>query len=226
MRPWEQLLAAAFRALFRHTVRRGLRGVWVRGALPEGAFVLASNHHSWWDSYLLPVLFWSAQKSFKIVVGERRLREFAFFRHLDTVSAARPRDALRVLAQSEVLVVFPEGELRPPGALGELNKGVVWFAEKAGVPVVPVASRVALRGHEFAEAYLVFGEPLEPDLNLLRGRLEKMLAELDHQIRTAPAEAPLPGFELRVSGRKSTHERMAGWGAALGKLTDGGQRNQ
>ncbi len=221
MRPWERLLAAFFRALFGRSVRRGLRGVWVRGGLPEGAFVLASNHHSWWDSYLLPVLFWSARRPFKIVVGERRLREFAFFRHLDTVSAAKPREGLRALAHGEVLIVFPEGELRPPGALGELNKGVVWFAERAGVPVVPVASRVALRGHEFAEAYLAFGEPLGPDLNRLRLQLEQMLTELDHQIRTAPAEEPLPGFERRIAGRQSTHERMAGWGAALGKLTGG-----
>jgi len=220
MHPWERLLSASFKALFRRTVQRGLRGVWVRGELPRQACVLASNHHSWWDSYLLPVLLWGAGRPFRVVVGERRLREFAFFRHLNTVSAARPRDALKVLAQGQVLVVFPEGELRPPGPLDELGRGAVWFAEKAGVPVVPVASRVVLRGHEFAEAYLVFGEAIGPDLNLLRERLEQMLAELDRQIRTSSAEEPLPGFELRLAGRKSTHERMAAWGVALGKLTE------
>lgn len=218
MRPWEQVLATSFKVLFRRTMQRGLRGVWVRGELPGQTCVLAGNHHSWWDSYLLPVLLWGAGRPFRIMVGERRLREFAFFRHLDTVSAARPRDALKVLAQGRVLVVFPEGELRPPGPLGELNKGVVWFAQKAGVPIVPVASRVALRGHELAEAYLVFGEAIGPDLNLLQERLQEMLAALDGQIRTAPAEEPLPGFTLRLAGRKSTHERMAAWGAALGKL--------
>lgn len=218
MRHWERLLSLAFKALFRRTVRRGLRGVWVQGGLPVKACVLAGNHHSWWDSYLLPVLLWGAGRPFKIVVGERRLREFAFFRHLDTVSAARPRDALRALAQGDVLVVFPEGELRPPGRLGELNRGAVWLAERAGVPLVPVASRVVLRGHELAEAYLVLGEPMGPDLGLLQERLEEMLAELDGQIRTAPAEEPLPGFTLRLAGRKSTHERMAAWGAALSKL--------
>lgn len=218
MRPWERLLSLAFKALSRRTVQRGLRGVWVQGGLPAKACVLAGNHHSWWDSYLLPVLLWGAGRPFKIVVGERRLREFAFFRHLDTVSAARPRDALRALAQGDVLVVFPEGELRPPGRLGELNRGAVWLAERAGVPLVPVASRVVLRGHELAEAYLVLGEPMGPDLGLLQERLEEMLAELDGQIRTAPAEEPLPGFTLRLAGRKSTHERMAAWGAALGKL--------
>ena len=218
MRPWERLLSVAFKALFRRTVQRGLRGVWVRGALPGPACVLAGNHHSWWDGYLLPVLLWGAGRPFKIVVGERRLQEFAFFRRLDTVSASKPREALAALGRGEVLIVFPEGELRPPGPLGGLNRGVVWFAERAGVPVVPVASRVVLRGHELAEAYLVFGAPIEPDLRLLREQLERMLAELDDQIRTAPAEEPLPGFELRLAGRRSTHERMAAWGAALGKL--------
>lgn len=218
MRPWERVLSLAFKALFRRTVQRGLRGVWVRGVLPAQTCVLAGNHHSWWDGYLLPVLLWGAGRPFRIVVGERRLREFVFFRHLEAVSAARPRDGLRALAQGEVLVVFPEGELRPPGSLGELNKGVVWFAQKAGVPIVPVASRVVLRGHELAEAYLVLGEPMGPDLGLLRERLAEMLAELEGQICTAPAEEPLPGFELRLAGRKSTHERMAAWGVALGKL--------
>lgn len=218
MRPWEQLLSLTFKALFCRTVQRGLRGVWVRGGWPGQACVLAGNHHSWWDSYLLPVLFWRAGQPFRIVVGERRLREFVFFRHLDTVSAAKPRDGLATLKRGEVLIVFPEGELRPPGPLGELNRGVVWFAERAGVPVVPVASRVVLRGHELAEAYLVFGAPIEPDLKLLHEQLEQMLAELDDQIRTAPAEEALPGFELRLAGRRSTHERMAAWGTALGKL--------
>jgi 1-acyl-sn-glycerol-3-phosphate acyltransferase len=219
MRPWQRLLVMAFRALFRRTVVRGLRGVWVRGALPQTTCVLSSNHHSWWDSYLLPVLLSDVGKPFRVMVGERRLREFAFFRYLETVSAARPRDALKALAQGQVLVVFPEGELRPPGPLDGLDRGVVWFAEKAGVPIVPVASRVVLRGHEFAEAYLVFGEPIGPSLPLLRERLEQMLAELDSQIRSTPPEEPLPGFELRLAGRKSTHERMAAWGVALGKLT-------
>lgn len=212
MRPWERLLRVVFRALFRHTVQRGLRGVWVQGDLPGQVCVLAGNHHSWWDGYLLPVLFWEARKPFKIVVGERRLQEFSFFQYLDTISASKPREALHKLKHGEVLIVFPEGELRAPGSMGVLSKGTVWFAEKAGVPIVPVASRVVLRGHESAEAYLVFAEPIEPDLDLLYQRLDRMLADLDNQIRTVPAETALPGFKLMIAGRKSTHEPMAWWG--------------
>ncbi|WP_295403339.1 lysophospholipid acyltransferase family protein [Meiothermus sp.] len=222
LRPTHWLLRLGFHLLFRRSLRRGLRGVWIRGGLPGGACVLASNHHSWWDSYLLPVLLSRSGRPFRVVVGEARLREFPFFRYLETVPANRPREALRALGRGEVLVLFPEGELRPPGALGELRPGAVWLARKAGVQVVPVASRVVLRGHEFPEAYLVFGEPVEPELDLLGRALGEALGLLDDLVRTSPAEEPLPGFSLALPGRRSTHERMARWGAWLGRLVGGG----
>lgn len=218
-RPWEILLERLLVALFRRTVRQGLRGVWVRGELPAGPWVLAANHHSWWDSYLLPVLLERWGGDFRIIVSDRRLREFGFFRLLGALEASRPRRALFALQRKEALVVFPEGELRPPGGLGSLHRGAVWLAEKAEVPLVPVAVRVVMRGQEFPEAYVVFGEPLRADLEGLERTLSRMLSELDGQIGTAPAEEPLAGFRLALAGRKSTHERMAFWGPALARLT-------
>jgi 1-acyl-sn-glycerol-3-phosphate acyltransferase len=222
LRPVHRLLRYGFHLLFGRSLRRGLRGVWTRGALPEGACVLASNHHSWWDSYLLPVLLSRSGRPFRVMVGEPRIREFPFFGYLETVSAARPREALRALGRGEALLVFPEGELRPPGPLGALRPGAVWLARRAGVGLVPVASRVVLRGHEFPEAYLVFGEPVEPEPGLLGRALGEALGFLDELVRTSPAEAPLPGFSLALPGRRSTHERMARWGAWLGRLVGGG----
>lgn len=180
--------------------------------------VLAANHHSWWDSYLLPVLLERGGREFRILVSDRRLREFGFFRRVGALEASRPRRALSALKRKEAVIVFPEGELRPPGGLGPLHRGAVWLAEKAEVPLVPVAARVVMRGQEFPEAYLVFGEPLKPDLRGLEHTLSRMLSELDEQIRTAPPEEPLPGFHLALSGRKSTHERMAFWGQALARV--------
>lgn len=216
--PRYQLLYGLFRWLFRRTVRGGLRGVWLRGALPQGGAVLAANHHSWWDAYVLPVLLFGQPQGFGVVMGEARLSEFGFFRELGGISASRPRLALAALKRGETLLIFPEGELRSPGGLGPLNEGAAWLARKAGVPLVPVAIRVVLRGQEFPEAYLEVGPPLPPETERLSQALQEMLADLDRGLRTAPAEEPLPGFRPVLKGRLSTHERMAGWGAALRRL--------
>ena len=37
----------------RSSVRRDLAGVWVYGPVPTGGAILAPNHQSWWDGYLL-----------------------------------------------------------------------------------------------------------------------------------------------------------------------------
>lgn len=218
-RPWEALLAGLLAALFRRTVRRGLRGVWVQGELPAGPWVLAANHHSWWDAYVLPVLLDHWRVRFRIVVSDRRLAEFSFFRGLGALEASRVRQALYALRRKEALIIFPEGELHPPGRMGPLHRGAVWLAERARVPLLPVAVRVVLRGQELPEAYVVFGEPLAADLEGLERSLNRMLSDLDGQIGAALPEEPLPGFRLVLPGRKSTHERMALWGLALARLT-------
>ncbi|MER3481786.1 MAG: 1-acyl-sn-glycerol-3-phosphate acyltransferase [Meiothermus sp.] len=217
-RPWQQLLFFAFRLLFRRTVQNGLRGVWRRGEMPGGAFVLAANHHSWWDAYLLPVLLLHLQRDFSVIMTDKRLAEFGFFRFMGGIPASRPRQALSALKRGEVLLIFPEGELGPSGSLRPLSEGAVWLAEKAGVPVVPVATRVVLRGHEFPEAYVDIGAAIEPDGGRLRQVLSGMIAEMDVALRAAPAEQPLAGFISEIRGRKSTHERMAWWSSALAKL--------
>ena len=219
LRPYQRALEWFFKTNFRQTVQNGLRGVWLRGELPQGACVLAGNHHSWWDSYLMPVIYWRRKALIAIIVSDRRMAEFSFFPLLGAVAVSKPREALAALKFNQPLIIFPEGELRAPGSLGELNKGTVWFAQKAGVPLIAVASRVVNRGQEFPEAYLEFSTPISPDLESLRNTLNGMLERLDAQIRSEPAEQPLSGFRLEVPGRKSTHERMAFWSGLLTRMT-------
>jgi 1-acyl-sn-glycerol-3-phosphate acyltransferase len=222
LRPHQRALEWFFKTNFRQTVQSGLRGVWVRGEIPSQACVLAGNHHSWWDSYLMPVLYWRVGAIIAIIVTDKRMAEFSFFPLLGAVAVSKPREALTALKRNEPLIIFPEGELRAPGGLGELNKGTVWFAQKANVPLVAVASRVVNRGQEFPEAYLEFSAPISPDLETLRHTLDEMLKRLDTQIRSEPAEQPLSGFRLEIPGRKSTHERMAFWSEMLTRLTGRG----
>ena len=107
----------------------------------------------------------------------------------------------------DVVVIFPEGELRPPGPLGPLAEGATWLAEQARAPLMAVATRVVLRGHEFPEAYLDLGRVQD---GALEHRLSERLAALDDALRGADPRAPLPGYALAMGGTRSWEERLAG----------------
>ena len=52
----EGWIARALPLIIRRSLQKGLHGVWAKGdweALPPGGLVVAANHHSWWDGYLL-----------------------------------------------------------------------------------------------------------------------------------------------------------------------------
>jgi len=191
-------------------VRRGLRGVWLRGSFPGQACVLAANHHSWWDIYVWPVLLWKQGQPMRGLILDKSLKEFSFMRY-GALPASKPRLALRVLQQGITLLVFPEGQLLPPGKLGPLRGGAAWLAAKSASPLVPAVLRLVMRGQEFAEAYVWLGEPIEPSTQRLQATLAQMLDQLEQEIQAHDAETPLPGFALAIAGRKSTHERMAGY---------------
>ena len=209
-RPSNIAVHALFRFLFQRTVKRGLRGVWVRGNLPPEPCVLAANHNYWWDTYVWPVLLWNQGRVMRGLMLDRSLEGFKFMRY-GALPVSRPRLALRALQQGITLLVFPEGQLSPPGRLGALREGAAWLATKAGAPLVPAVSRIVLRGQEFAEAYVWIGERIAPDTARLEACLGQMLAQLDREIQSHDPEAPLSGFSLAIAGRKSTHERMAGY---------------
>ncbi len=213
------LVAAGLRALIRRSVRRELRGVWLRGGLPQGGAVLAPNHHSWWDGYVLGEVSWSCGQRINVLMDEVQLARFPFFRSLGVLGAGELRPALR-RAGSEWLWVFPEGHLNAPGRLGPLRPGAEWLARAANVPLVPVALRVVLRGQEHPEAYLRIGR-FTGDL---AGDLAGVLAALDADLAADDPEAPLPGYLRLTRGAASASEKAARAGWALGRLLDAWER--
>jgi 1-acyl-sn-glycerol-3-phosphate acyltransferase len=212
-------VAAGLRRGFGSMLRRGLRGVWWRGALPDGPFVWAANHHSWWDPFLASAVLDRARRPVCLLMAQDNLARFDFVRRLGVFGTGEPRRGLSYLDSGRVLVVYPEGELRPAGAVGPLADGAAWFARRAGVPLCPVAVRVVLRGHEVPEAYLSLaqvpssGAPGPTTAELAR-RLDAELAAVDRLVAAADPREPLPGFSRLLTGRRSWDERidaMAGW---------------
>lgn len=211
-----RVAAAALPGVVRRALKRGLKGVWHQGpALPAGAFVLAPNHHSWWDGYLAWALLGARGRAMSVVMDDAQLARFAFFRAHGALGRSETREALRRLARGEVLVIYPEGKLTPPGPPGPLQQGAAFFALRARVPLVAAGVRVVLRGAEKPEAYVNLAPLLAAEssrtalTDALAEALRVLLAETDALALENDPETPLPDFAPLLVGTSSTHERAA-----------------
>lgn len=201
--------------VIRLSLRRGLRGIYVRGSwdeLPQSGVLLAANHHSWWDPYLAWLIGQRLKRPLSGLMLTETVERFPFFRAHGALPKGAVREALRRLGRGELLILFPEGGIRVTGRVQQVEPGLAFLSRRAGVPVYPVAFRVTLRGAQYPEAFLLLGEPGAPEdigdaLNALLEKLETDLAEAD-------PETPLPGYTPWSEGTSSLHERVA-W---LGKL--------
>lgn len=118
-----------------------------------GAVILASNHLSFIDSVVIPLVVprrvrFLAKAEYFEGRGLRGRGMTAFFRLVDAVPVRRDgqRDSMAALqAAREVLRsgtafgIYPEGTRSRDGRLYRGRTGVGWLALTSGVPVVPVA---------------------------------------------------------------------------------------
>ncbi len=213
----DPLVTLGLSTLVRRSVRGGLHGVWVRGAMPTGGAVLAPSHQSWWDGYVLYDLCAALGQKYSVLMTARQLTKFPFLKRLGAIPDTHPRPALRSAQAGAWVVVFPEGELRPAGRLGPLKAGAGWLARSAGVPLVPVALRVVMRGAQQPEAYLRFGPAT--DAGGLEAALTAELAALDAELATSDPEQPLAGYLRFSAPRGSQNERLAGASRLLTRVT-------
>ncbi len=204
-----RLLRPQVERVLLRSLTRSLRGVYMRGTFIRPPFVLAMNHHSFFDGHLVWLLFRHFDVAGSLLISDENLRAFPVLEAAGALPTSRLREALRRLQGGEVVALFPEGELRPAGPLGELARGAVWLAEKARVPILPVASRVWLRGYEHPEAFLLVGPALPPDLQELKKVLQGLLWELDELYAKTHPRQILPGFSPLLLGRRSLDERRS-----------------
>ncbi|MFH7598234.1 lysophospholipid acyltransferase family protein [Streptomyces racemochromogenes] len=141
------LLGPLLRLLFRPRIE-GLENI-----PEEGAAIIAGNHLSFSDHFLMPAILrrritFLAKAEYFTGPGLKGRLTAAFFRSAGQIPVDRSgkdagqaalREGLAVLAKGELLGIYPEGTRSHDGRLYKGKVGVAAMALQAGVPVVPCA---------------------------------------------------------------------------------------
>ncbi|MEV6572775.1 lysophospholipid acyltransferase family protein [Streptomyces sp. NPDC051577] len=148
----------------------------------EGAAIIAGNHLSFSDHFLMPAILkrritFLAKAEYFTGPGVKGRLTAAFFRSAGQIPVDRSgkdagqaalREGLGVLAKGELLGIYPEGTRSHDGRLYKGKVGVAAMALGAGVPVVPCAMvgtfEIQPPGQKIPKIRRVtirFGEPME-----------------------------------------------------------------
>uniref|UniRef100_A0AAU2JKP9 1-acyl-sn-glycerol-3-phosphate acyltransferase n=1 Tax=Streptomyces sp. NBC_00049 TaxID=2903617 RepID=A0AAU2JKP9_9ACTN len=170
------LLGPLLRLLFRPRIE-GLENI-----PAEGAAIVAGNHLSFSDHFLMPAILkrritFLAKAEYFTGPGLKGRLTAAFFRSAGQIPVDRSgkdagqaalREGLGVLAKDELLGIYPEGTRSHDGRLYKGKVGVAAMALGAGVPVVPCAMvgtfEIQPPGQKLPKIRRVtirFGEPMD-----------------------------------------------------------------
>ncbi|MBP2401016.1 lysophospholipid acyltransferase family protein [Streptomyces syringium] len=119
----------------------------------EGAAIIAGNHLSFCDSFLMPVMIkrrvtFLCKKEYFTGRGLKGRLTAAFFRANGQIPVDRSgegagraavEEGLRVLGRRELLGIYPEGTRSHDGRLYKGKVGVAAMAIRSGAPVIPCA---------------------------------------------------------------------------------------
>jgi 1-acyl-sn-glycerol-3-phosphate acyltransferase len=189
---------------------RGIFRPWVEGAekIPAtGPVILASNHLSFIDSIFLPLVIerdmvFLAKSEYFTGKGLKGWATKMFFKGTGMLpidrsggkaSEASLNTGLRVLAEGQVLGIYPEGTRSPDGKMYRGRTGIARMVLESGVPVVPVAMidtekamPIGSKLPKLRRIGIIFGEPLdftrfagmEGDRFILRAVTDEIMYEL------------------------------------------------
>jgi len=178
----KQVLAILFRGIYRPTITG------VENIPRTGALILASNHLSFVDSMVIPVVVprrvaFLAKLDYFTGTGVKGTLSRWWFNGFGMIPVDRDDHraaqasldlALDVLRRGGAFGIYPEGTRSRDGRLYRGRTGVAWLALQAEAPVVPVAvsgteklQPVGTRVPRRAKVTVKFGPPLD-----FRGRFD------------------------------------------------------
>lgn len=228
-------------SLFKYTLFRPLAKLYFRGRVEgeenipvSGGVLLASNHVSATDTFLMPALIRrpvTFPAKAELFAGNRGpvSKIVAWFLKavgqvpLDRSGGRRSLDGLQpildVLANGGVVGIYPEGTRTPDGKLYKGRTGVARLALAAGVPVVPVAAiNTELHRNRLGLPYtdhpvFRFGKPLDfsayahlaDDHNGIRWITDEVMAA----IQELSGQEYVDAYGISVKSGRLTAEEIA-----------------
>ncbi len=143
--------------------------------VPESGFVLAANHVSSFDPFILGMPLWRPRRVRYMAKAElftpwlgwamRAIGTFPVRR--GEADAGALRTALDLLAQGEIVGMFPEGTRAKKGLRKQFeakpHTGTARIALTAGVPLVPAAVAGTERLLRLGRVSVAYGEPIPLD---------------------------------------------------------------
>ena len=134
-----QNLSFAYFKVFHRFEVRGLKNI-----PKNGAFILASNHQSFFDPPALGcrlprnLHYFARDSLFSGPFGSLIEKLNSIPVNRDKLDLKTLRLVLDILKKGHPLLVFPEGTRSRDGELGKAQKGIGLLIAKSGVPVIPV----------------------------------------------------------------------------------------
>jgi 1-acyl-sn-glycerol-3-phosphate acyltransferase len=170
------ILGPVLRLLFRPRIE-GMENI-----PEEGAAIVAGNHLSFSDHFLMPAILprritFLAKAEYFTGTGLKGRLTAAFFHSIGQIPVDRSggkagesaiREGMKVLGKGELLGIYPEGTRSHDGRLYKGKVGVATMAIRAGVPVIPCAmigtyeiQPAGRRLPRIKPVTIRFGEPME-----------------------------------------------------------------
>lgn len=218
-----------FAGYLRRLFRKHFHAVWVRGpdadTAPDRPLLVYCNHSTWWDGFIaLLVSREVLRRRQYVLMEERQLRRYPFFRYVGAFSVVRedPHDAARSLLYARSLLrrpgsavwIFPQGEMHPSDHRPlRFHAGTALLAQAVpGCRVLPAAVRCDFLGEQRPECFIALGAPGDvPDNSSREGitaLLEDRATALLDSLRGDVLGGRRSEFRLLLAGAASVNTRL------------------
>ena len=188
------IFTVSYRILFRYEVKG-------EHNIPEsGGVIIASNHLSYLDPPLIGIsmkrqtYFIAKESLFRNPLIGWFVRSFSIPVDRESPKPSTIKEAVKLLKDGKVLVLFPEGGRSKDGNIGGGKRGVAMIAAMSKAPVVPAliegTERALPRKARFvrpAKVRITFGEPMkirsDESTRDYQNRLTKEIMERIRQLK-------------------------------------------